>query len=199
MHYRDDFISWIDPHVSKSVGRVLLNLYNQVLEQLEVELDVARDCLEESMTLEKKWVKTIISMANERAKLRAENDQRIADLEAQRDEARQFLLSARAAFETSVAGFDERFSKMKEHFDKASARAQRMEKNLSVAQEQLVEAQDRIRELEASHAEQFRRETRIQEQSEQHRRALERAERRLEESRREASSRRPAPDRNRRR
>ena len=27
-HYRDDFISWIDPHVSKSVGRVLLDLYN---------------------------------------------------------------------------------------------------------------------------------------------------------------------------
>ena len=27
-HYRDDFISWIDPHVSKSVGRVLLGLYN---------------------------------------------------------------------------------------------------------------------------------------------------------------------------
>ena len=42
LHYRDDFISWIDPHVSKAFGRVLLNLYNQVLEQLEVELDVAK-------------------------------------------------------------------------------------------------------------------------------------------------------------
>ena len=53
-HYRDDFISWIDPHVSKSVGRVLLGLYNQVLDQLEVELDAAKECLEASVFLERR-------------------------------------------------------------------------------------------------------------------------------------------------
>ena len=53
-HYRDDFISWIDPHVSKAVGRVLLGLYNQVLDQLEVELDVAKECLEASVSLERR-------------------------------------------------------------------------------------------------------------------------------------------------
>ena len=87
-HYRDDFISWIDPHVSKSVGRVLLGLYNQVLDQLEVELDAAKDCLEESASLERRWVKTILSMAEKRARLETENDQRFTDLRAERDEAR---------------------------------------------------------------------------------------------------------------
>ena len=72
-------------------SRVLLGLYNQVLDQLEVELDAAKECLEASVSLERRWVKTILSMANKRAKLETENGQRFSDLRAERDEARQDL------------------------------------------------------------------------------------------------------------
>jgi DNA repair exonuclease SbcCD ATPase subunit len=191
-HYRDDFISWIDPHVSKAVGRVLLNLYNQVLEQLEVELDVAKECLEASVSLEKKWVKTILSMANKRA---TENNQRFADLQAERDKARQDLAALRESFEASVTGSDERFSQLMEHFNKASARVRGLDEDLIAAREQLKTAQTRVRELETSNAERSRRCDQIQEQSNQHRRSLDKAEgelrslrRRLEEADRAASS-----------
>jgi chromosome segregation ATPase len=194
-HYRDDFISWIDPHVSKAVGRVLLHLYNQVLEQLEVELDVAKECLEASVSLERRWVKTIISMADKRVKLATENNQKFADLQAERDKALQDLAVLRETFETYSAGSDERFSQLMGHFDKASVRVRGLEDDLTATREQLKTAQARIRELETSNAECSRRCDQIQEQSNQHRRCFDRSEgdlrsmrRRLEEAEHDASS-----------
>ena len=82
-----------------------------------------------------------------------------------------------------------------EHFDKTSARVRGLEEDLLAAREQLKMAQARVRELEISNAERFRRCDQIQEQSNQHRRSLNKAEselrsmrRRLEEADRDASS-----------
>ena len=191
-HYRDDFISWIEPHVSKAVGRVLLDLYNQVLEQLEVELDAAKECLEATASLERRWVKTILSMADRRNK---EDKQKFTDLQAERDKAQRDLAVLRESFEASVRGSDERFSQLMEHFNKASARVRGLEDDLIATREQLKTAQTRVRELEISNAECSRRCDQIQEQSTQHRRSFDRSEselrsvrRRLEEAEHDASS-----------
>jgi len=140
-------------------------------------------------------VKTILLMANKRAKLETENGQKFSDLRAERDEARQDLTALRESFEASVRGSDERFTKLMEHFDKTSARVRGLEEDLSAAREQLKVAQARVRELEISNAERLRRCDQIQEQSNQHRRSLDKAEselrsmrRRLEEAVRDASS-----------
>ena len=86
-HYRDAFISWIDPHVSKPVGGVLIGLYNQVLDQLEVELDAVKDCFEERVSLEMKWLKMVLSMKEKVADVEKRCDQRIADLRAELDQS----------------------------------------------------------------------------------------------------------------
>jgi DNA repair exonuclease SbcCD ATPase subunit len=193
-HYRDDFIAWIDPHVSKAVGRVLLELYNQVLEQLEVELDLAKECLEATSSLERRWVKTIISMADRRATLETENNQKFADLQAERDEARRDLAALRETFDAFSTSSDERFEKLTVHFNEASARVRGLDEDLVVAREQLKTAQVRVRELETSNAERFRRCEQLQEQCNLHRRSLDKAEgevrtlrRRLEEADRNVS------------
>jgi DNA repair exonuclease SbcCD ATPase subunit len=190
-HYRDDFISWIDPHVSKAVGRVLIELYNQVLEQLEVELDLAKECLEATASLERRWVKTILSMADRR---NTEDKQKLADLQAERDKAQRDLAVLRESFETFSTNSDERFEKLTEHFNEASARVRSLDEDLVAAREQLKTAQVRVRELETSNAERFRRCEQLQEQCNLHRRSLEKAEgevrtlrRRLEEADRNVS------------
>jgi DNA repair exonuclease SbcCD ATPase subunit len=190
-HYRDDFIAWIDPHVSKAVGRVLLELYNQVLEQLEVELDLAKECLEATSSLEKRWVKTILSMADRRDK---EDKQKLADLQSERDKAQRDLAALRETFDAFSASSDERFEKLTVHFNEASARVRGLDKDLVAAREQLKTAQVRVRELETSNAERFRRCEQLQEQCNLHRRSLDKAEgevrtlrRRLEEADRNVS------------
>ena len=212
-HYRDAFIAWIDPHISKPVGRALTNLYNQVLDQLEVELDAMKDCLEERVSLEMKWVKTVLSMVEKRAEMKTLCDQKLADLRAERDQARQALDTLREAFEASVKGADERFIKLKGHFNKTSARVKGLEDRFSEVQGQLEVARDRVRELEASNKrltnenlERYRSCTRAQEQADQHRRSFERAEnklrsaeRKLEEAVCDASSWKHAAERARRR
>ena len=82
-----------------------------------------------------------------------------------------------------------------EHFNKASARVRGLEDDLIATREQLKVAQARVDELETSNAERFRRCEQIHEQSNQHRRSLDKAEselrslrRRLEEADRNASS-----------
>jgi len=136
-HYRDAFIEWIDPHISKPVGKALTDLYNQTLDQLEAELEAMKECLEERVTLEKKWVKTVISMANKKAEMKMLNNQRLADLQAERDEARQAMSALRESFEASVKGSDERFTKLMEHFTKTSARVRGLEERVSEVQGQL--------------------------------------------------------------
>ena len=154
-HYRDAFITWVDPHVSKPVGRALTDLYNQVLDQLEVELDAMKDCLEERVSLEMKWVKTVLTVVEKRAEMKTSCDQKLADLRTERDQTRQALATLREAFEASVQGADERFTKLKGHFDKTSARVKGLEDRISEVQGELEVAQDRIREHEASNLERF--------------------------------------------
>ena len=86
-----------------------------------------------------------------------------------------------------------------DHFVKTSARVKGLEEQVTEVQGQLDAAQDRIRELEASNAERFRKCAQVHELSDQRRRSLDRAERRLEEALREASSWRHATEKARRR
>jgi hypothetical protein len=120
LHYRDSFIAWIDPHVPKPVGEVLIGLYNQTLDQLEVELDAVKECLEERFSKEMKWVKVILSLKEKMADMEQRCDQKVADLEAELDQSRHAMGKLRESFEDSVKGADKRFVKLKEHFDKAS-------------------------------------------------------------------------------
>jgi len=149
-HYRDAFIAWIDPHVPMPVGGALIGLYNQVLDQLEVELDAVKDCLEERVSLGKKWIKMVLSVKEKAADMEKLCDQKLADLRAERDQARRALDALRDTFEESVKGADARFIKLKEHFDKASGRVSRLEARLCEVQGDLEVARGHIRELEAS-------------------------------------------------
>jgi hypothetical protein len=89
IHYRDSFLQWIEPHVPRSAADALLGLYNQVLEQLEVELDAVKECLEDRSAQEMKWVKMILSLKERITSMEEHSNQKAADLDALRSEVDQ--------------------------------------------------------------------------------------------------------------
>jgi septal ring factor EnvC (AmiA/AmiB activator) len=141
-----------------------------------------KDCLEERVSLEIKWLKMVLSIKEKAADMEKCCDQRIADLRAELDQSRHALDSLRETFEESVKGVDTRFSKLKEHFDKASERVAGLEVSLNHTRGDLETARTRIRELEASNKrladqgfERFQLCTRAQNQADLLRRNLQKA------------------------
>ena len=155
LHYRDSFIAWIDPHVPKRVVDALFGLYNQSLEQLEVDLEVVKECLEERFSQEMKWVKMILSLKVKIAFEEQHSQQKAADHRAELDDLRREVDQLKEGYnaETSktfsslrklreaLECANRNFRSMEGHFNRASERADRAEGDLA-------EAQTRIKLLE---------------------------------------------------
>jgi hypothetical protein len=137
---RDSFIEWVDLYVSRDFADVLLELYNQVLEQLDTEFKVMMKGMAERHEHERTWAELARSRLEEvdslefKLRMAGEDHERVI---AELGQLRSSLKKERAAFKSSSRDLkesleccDQNFQKMKEHFDAATVRADRCEAQL---------------------------------------------------------------------
>jgi chromosome segregation ATPase len=159
---RDSFIQWFEPHVSRRFGDALIDLYNQLLEQLEAESEALEASMVERFGQEMRWVKVILSLKAEIASLEQNSKMKAEDHKAElsdlkremdrRQEDSKVEAEAQRALiwdlQETLEKVGDRFDRVKAHFDRAAARADHLEHEKYHVEGDLARARDRLKALE---------------------------------------------------
>jgi chromosome segregation ATPase len=131
--------------MSREFADELLELYNQSLDQLAAELDVAKEGLEESDSKAKDMVRLANSLKEKIKTREIEFNQQVADHEAELAQLREDSADA-------IKKADICFQTLRDHFEKASQRVQGLETDLQEVRASLLEARAQVKSLEEANS-----------------------------------------------